>query len=70
VREPATLDEVEREDLAACCQVSPTLNQAYRLVQEFLVMVRQREGQRLDAWLEKVESLALPELQSFASGVE
>jgi transposase len=39
-------------------------------VQDFLVMVHQREGQRLDAWLARVESLALPALQSFASGVE
>jgi transposase len=49
VRDPATLDEVEQEDLAAWCQVSPILKQTYRLVQEFLVMVHKREGQHLDA---------------------
>ncbi len=70
VRDPTTLDEVEQEDLACWCQVSSTLKQTYRLVQDFLVMVHQRAGQRLDAWLAQVASSALPELQSFASGIE
>jgi transposase len=39
-------------------------------VQDFLVMVRQRKGQRLDVWLVRVASSTLPELQSFASGIE
>ena len=33
-------------------------------------MVHQREGQRLDAWLARVAESELPELQSFAAGVE
>jgi transposase len=33
-------------------------------------MVRKREGYRLDAWLEQVAASDLPELQSFAAGVE
>jgi transposase len=33
-------------------------------------MVRKREGHRLESWLERVEALDLPELQSFAAGVE
>jgi transposase len=33
-------------------------------------MVRKREGHRLDAWLEQVAASDLPELQSFAAGVE
>jgi transposase len=70
VRDPNTLDEIEREDLAAFCQASPTLKRAYQLIQDFLVMVRKREGKRLDAWLERVTESGLPELQSFAAGVE
>jgi transposase len=70
VRDPNTLDEIEREDLAAFCQASPTLKRAYQLIQDFLVMVRKREGKRLDAWLEKVSESGFPELQSFAAGVE
>ena len=53
VRDPTTLDEGEQEDLAAWCQVSPTLKQTYRLVQDFLVMVHKREGQRLDAGFDR-----------------
>lgn len=45
-------------------------SQAYQLVQEFLVMVRKREGHHLDAWLGRVEMSNLAELQSFASGVK
>jgi hypothetical protein len=39
-------------------------------LQDFLSMAHQREGQRLDAWLARVAESGLPELQSFASGVE
>ena len=33
-------------------------------------MLRTRTGEDLDAWLNKVESSKLPELQSFAAGIE
>lgn len=64
------LDEGERMDLAALRQVHPTLETAYRLTQDFLQMVRKREGERLDTWLTQVQESQLPELQSFAHGVE
>jgi len=70
VRAPNTLDPVERDDLAVFCQASPTLRQAYALIQDFVLMVHRREGNRLDGWLEKVAKTELPELQSFASGIE
>jgi transposase len=70
VRDPKKLDETEREDLTAFCQASALLKKAYDLLQDFLSMVHQREGQRLDAWLAKVAESGLPELQSFAAGVE
>jgi transposase len=70
VRDPETLDEVEREDLAVFCQASTTLKRAYDLIQDFLAMVHKREGEQLDAWQAKVIESGLPELQSFASGVE
>lgn len=70
VRDPNKLEEIEREDLAAFCQASAPLKKAYDLLQDFLSMVHKREGQRLDAWLTKVAESGLPELQSFAAGVE
>jgi transposase len=70
VRDPKTLDKIEQDDLAAFCQVSPTLKRAYHLIQDFLSMVHKREGHRLDVWLEQVATSDLAELQSFASGIE
>ena len=32
-------------------------------------MVHQRKGQRLDAWLEKIEESGIAERQSFAHGI-
>jgi transposase len=69
VRDPKTLDEIEQEDLAAFCQVSTTLKRAYDLIQEFLKMVHKKEGEHLDAWLEKITQSGIAELQSFAHGV-
>ncbi len=70
VRDPKKLDEIEREDLAALCQASAPLKKAYDLLQDFLLMVHQREGHRLDTWLAKVAESGLPELQSFEASVE
>ena len=39
-------------------------------MQDFLHMMRRREGKRLDAWLSQVHESGLPELESFAQGVE
>ena len=70
VRDPKTLDEIEQEDLATILRASPPLKTAYDLIQSFLVMVHKREGKRLDVWLAKVAESGLPELLSFASGIE
>jgi transposase len=70
VRDKKSLDEVEQEDLATFCQASPALKRTYDLVADFMQMVRKREGYRLDAWLERVATSELPELQTFAAGVE
>jgi len=64
------LDEIEREDLAAFRLAHASLNTTYQLVQDFLHMMRHREGKRLDTWLSQVQESGLPELQSFAQGVE
>jgi transposase len=70
VREKDTLDDLEQEDLRAWLMASPTLAKAYQLIQDFLVMMHKREGHRLETWLQKVEVSSIPELQSFAAGVE
>ena len=70
MRRPEHLDEIQREDLAAFRLAHTSLNTTYQLVQSFLQMMRHRQGPRLDVWLTQVHESGLPELQSFASGVE
>lgn len=70
MRQPDDLDESERADLAAFRLAHVSFNTTYQLAQDFLVMMRQREGERLDAWRTQVHESQLPELESFAHGVE
>jgi len=70
MRRPEHLDEIQREDLAAFRLAHTSLNTTYQLVQDFLQMMRHREGERLNAWLTQVHESGLAELQSFAQGVE
>nr|WP_242527296.1 ISL3 family transposase [Ktedonosporobacter rubrisoli] len=70
MRHPDNLAEGERMDLAALRRVHPDLESAYCLTQDFLQMLRKREGERLDTWLTKVQESEIPELQSFAHGVD
>jgi transposase len=69
-RDPADLDEQEQATLTAICQASETASKTYELVQEFRHMLHTRSGEKLDAWLSKVMSSQIRELQSFVLGVE
>lgn len=70
MQHPDHLDEGKQVDLAALRQAHPALETAYHLTQDFLLMMRKREGERLDTWLIQVHKSGLPELESFAHGVE
>jgi transposase len=70
MRHPDKLEEIEREHLAAFRRADPSLETTYQLAQDFLAMMQQREGERLDGWLLRVHESGLPELESFAHGVE
>src|SRR5262249_46826484 len=50
-------------------QRSITAGTAYGLVQDFLKMVRKREGKQLDAWIKVVLESGIPELNSFVCGI-
>ena len=69
LREVSTLDETEQQHLLLIQQASSTAQQAYLLVQAFMQMVRERTGEDLDAWLDKVQESHLPEFDSFAAGI-
>lgn len=64
------LDEDEQRDLGVLRQGSPTAEVVYHLVQDFGHMVRLRQGEKLDEWLEKVDTSAIAELQPFAAGIQ
>jgi len=50
-------------------QVSTTLAAAYSIVQSFAVMVRERQGERLDAWVHAAATSGIAELRGFAYGL-
>src|SRR5712692_10797099 len=70
LRSPEKVRDEEQETLVTLCQIHLEVNLAYDLVQQFAQMLRSRTGESLDAWLAQVENSNLPELQSFASGIE
>jgi transposase len=69
IRKEKDLTEEEKATVASLRQASPLVNQIVDLVQDFLVLVRERQGERLDQWMETVETSAIPELQRFAQGL-
>jgi len=69
-RRPEDLKPEERENLQQLRQASPDLETAYQLVKEFLQMVRELSGERLEEWLGKVQASHLQAFQSFVTGVQ
>jgi len=71
LRRPEKLRIEEREQVCRLRLIHPEVDRAYDLAQQFAQMVRTRTGaQCLDTWLDQVEHSNLPELQSFACGIE
>ncbi len=70
LRRSEELDAQEQETVLQLRQSHPEVDRTYDLVQQFAQMLRPRTGERLDAWLTEVSESPLPELQSFALGIE
>jgi transposase len=68
-RKREDLKPEEQETLRQLRQASPQLEVAYQLVDEFLHMVRERTGEQLEEWLNKVETSQLQAFQTFVTGV-
>jgi transposase len=60
----------QKKYLTRLCEADQEIREAYELVTDFTTMLRERQGERLDAWLEKVEAQAIAELKNFALGVK
>jgi transposase len=56
--------------LMQLCEADPHIAQTYELIREFTTMLREREGERFDEWLDRVEKQGVSELQSFANGLK
>jgi len=70
VCQPEKLDQIQQEELMLIRQASPSAETAYGLAQGFMQMIREHTGQQLDTWLSSVEASHLPELKSFARGIQ
>jgi transposase len=70
VRRLAALSETEKQTLALIRQACPAANLLYELVEEFMNMLRNLQGDRLDVWLTSARSSHLPELQRFVHSIE
>src|SRR5438132_3053200 len=69
-RKEEDLKAEEQETLRQLRQASPDLETAYQLVKEFLQMVRELSGERLEEWLGKVEASHLQAFEPFVTGVQ
>jgi len=67
---PEDLETEEQERLIHLRLLRPEVDLAYELVQQFTQMLRTRSGEKLDAWLIRVANSHIPELLSFAAGIE
>lgn len=70
VRAPSDLKESEKQDLALIGQASATANKLYELVQQFMTMLGQHKGERLDDWLQSVRDSHLQQLERFVCSLE
>src|SRR6266487_3872983 len=70
VCQPEKLDQRQQEELALIRQASPSAEAAYGLTQGFMQMVREHTGQHLESWLTSAERSHVPELKSFAKGIQ
>ncbi len=59
----------QKEFLSRLCQADQEVRETYELIQLFTSMLRERQGERLDEWLEQVALHGVSELQSFAQGL-
>ena len=55
--------------LAQLCQSDMTIAAAYRVTQDFLSMVRERTGDRLDEWIAAAAGSEITEMRRYALGL-
>jgi transposase len=69
VQRPEEYTDEQAAYLAQLCRGDATIATAHRVTQEFLCMVRERQGERLDAWIETAAASEIAELRRYALGL-
>ena len=66
LRDREKLTPEKQAELELICQCSEKARLTYELTQQFMTMLRQRQGQEFEMWLSAVEASQIPELRRFA----
>jgi transposase len=69
MRREATLNEEEKQQLAQLREQEGEIDEAISLTQDFADLVRQRQLDKLDTWLERATASCLKPFKSFAKGL-
>lgn len=69
-RREKDLDPEERADLERLLAHEPAAKLLHQLVQDFLRMLRERQADRLDAWMRAARDSGIKELVSLVNGLE
>ena len=70
VKREEEMKEAEKETLERVKQADVTVANVHRLVQVFQAMIREREAEKLRAWLAEVVETGVEALISFVNGIE
>jgi transposase len=70
VKKPPDLDEEEKQALQRMLQADPQVALGVDLAWQFMTLVRHRQEDRLDGWLETAKTSGIPALISFANGLQ
>jgi transposase len=66
---PEKLTAKEQQQIDHICQASSDLCTVYLLSQEFVTLLKERQGQALDSWLTRAKACHIPQLTSFVNGI-
>jgi transposase len=63
------LTERQRSHLSEVCQAGTDLQLVYELAQDFVAMIKERQGSCLQDWMRRAEQSGLPALKGFTRGL-
>jgi transposase len=68
--QPETLSDDKQQLIAQACQLHPEIQHTTQLAREFAAILRARDAERLDEWLQAACTSDIPTLVGFASGLQ